>query len=227
MSPKKDPEEEYVEILERVRNTSSGLLLNLPSAPHFMCILQTKKGKPIGYPIWKTFEHKEGVLSLENETISSTLLSLAKNLKALNADPNTSTVIRITSGNQHYNFYLPSWDDHAQFCFVVAFEKNPKVNLSDEDREDLVLSIVKRLKQNEELMEIVSSPSQIQKEIKIGTPLYQRILQSISETIVKWDKTRVKYLEKSMKKERDRLVELSKQIQMKDNEQELMEQSKE
>ena len=58
----------------------------LPEKPVYMSMIRTFEGKPIGYPIWNSFVNRIGERSLNNETLSSTFMSLDKTLSDISTD---------------------------------------------------------------------------------------------------------------------------------------------
>lgn len=209
--------ERVLETLKELNKSASGLTFKLPSAPEFMCIMKCKNGKPVGLPIWKTFQHEDG-LTIANETVSATFLSLSQRLTMFNPDPKESTIIKITFGETTYSVFLPGKDDPDQFAFVVAFEKTERVKIADEDRVLLVKKIVERLTKFGELREWDDGAVDHRNEITVDHPLYRNILDAISEELLLWDKTRVKYLEDKLKKERKVLHELIRKLKENDKE---------
>ena len=69
---------------------SSDIDVEIQSLPEtvvvYMSIMRTLSGKPEGNPIWSSFDNKSKEKSLENESISSTFLSLANNVSELAED---------------------------------------------------------------------------------------------------------------------------------------------
>ncbi|RMG35091.1 MAG: hypothetical protein D6732_09670 [Methanobacteriota archaeon] len=202
-----DENTRFTETLTNLNKSAAGLTFRLPSAPEFMCIMKCKNGKPVGLPIWKTFQHQEG-LTIANETISATFLSLSQRLSMFNPNPNDSTIIKLTIGETTYSVYLPSPDDTHQFAFVVAFEKKERVKIADEDRHLLVRKIVDRLKQIDGFASWGDNDTDQRNEITIDHPLYKEILEAVSKELLEWDQKRVKYLEEKVKKDRKALHEI-------------------
>ncbi len=200
-------ENDLTKLVREINESAAGLTLKLPSAPEFMCLMRCIDGKPVGYPIWKTFEHTE-TLNLKNETVSATLLSLSQKLKFLNPDPMKSTIIKLKSNNSTFNIYLPGKQDEWQYSFVVNFEKKDKVPISDEDRRDLILKIVKRLKKLDGFEEFMAKNVNEKEEITPSNKFYSEILEAISDELIKWDKKRISYHEKRLKREREILMKM-------------------
>ncbi len=184
--------------------TGSDHILRLPSAPVYMTIMRTIDGKPFGEPIWNSFVHKGG-LSLENENISSTLISLSKNIANLSSDKK-GKVVRLTLEEKSYNIYLPG-DEKLQISFVIVFESSDTVLIDNKHKEELVMLVVDKLKK---LPEFISYLSGNEVQIRLEDPLYRKIQDLIGNVITEWDKKRVKYLMKKEEEERKRLAELAK-----------------
>jgi len=196
---------------EELLNSSSAVWIRLPSAPVFMCIMKTLEGKPIGMPIWKTFENRPDERTLENETVSSTLLNLSHILSMLTKGnrPDTEGVMRISYANRTWSIYLPSPTQEFQITFIVAFEETDQVLITTKDREVLTKELVQAIQTIKEFNERIKNEEEW--IIDIQDPLYKEILHKISDTIFQWDKKRIKYLKKEAEKLRKRLREEEKE----------------
>lgn len=190
-----------------VFESAAAKLLELPSAPAFMCIMRTIEGQPVGFPVWKTFENRPNELSLSNETLSSTFLSLSKNLKTLN--PNYSdekeTIMRISFNQRSWSIFVPGSESEFQISFFVAFEEKDSVDISDEDRVNLTNQIVEKLRKHPEI-QAISSGEVVRETINPNDELYREILEIVSKTIQTWDKKRIRYLKEEAEKERQRII---------------------
>ncbi len=184
-------------------------ILRLPSAPVYMSIIKTLNGKPVGIPIWNSFQSIEA-RSMTNEAMSSTFLQLAKNISDL-ADTKSKDgkVIRVTLDTRSYNIFNPSPDAKLQISFVVVFEQTDKVNLKQKHREELTRLIVQSLKKNKKFRKYLDS--EVSDQITKDHPLNDSIENDIAKVIIKWDDKRVEYLEKKAKEERERLKTLAKE----------------
>lgn len=190
-----------------VLESSAAVWLRLPSAPAFMCIMRTILGKPVGMPLWKTFENEPDKLSLTNESLSSTFLNLSKNLLSIVPDRKSDkdSVLRISFGGKSWNIYIPPNSTDYQFSFVVAFEDVDAVEIDDKAREQLTRAIVKRLQKIADLQAIING-TKVVETIELESSLYKDILTAVTEVIRKWDNTRIKYLEHEAEKLRLQLV---------------------
>ncbi len=191
-------------------NSSSSVWLRLPSAPVFMCVMRTIDGRPVGMPVWKSFENRPDERSMENETVSSTLLNLTHILSLLTKTKKEDgeSVMKISYADRTWSIYMPASNQPFQVTFIVAFEETDKVQITSKDREVLTKEIVnalagidefkKRLKNEEEWI------------VETHEPLYKTIMDTISETIYQWDKKRIKYLQKEADRIRKQLREEAK-----------------
>lgn len=180
-------------------------ILRLPSAPVYLSIMKTVEGKPYGNPVWISFVHREE-LSLENENISSTLISLSKNIANLSSE-DKGKVVRLTLDGKSYNIFLPGTGEF-QISFVIVFEKNDTILVEPKHNEELIMEIVKELSKLEEFREfLLKTDEQISKD----DPLYRKIQDVIGRSILSWDRKRVKYLMKKHEEESKRLAELARQ----------------
>ncbi|MCY3412192.1 MAG: hypothetical protein INQ03_11215 [Candidatus Heimdallarchaeota archaeon] len=185
--------------------TGSDHILMLPSAPSYMTLMKTIKGKPEGQPIWISFIHKEE-FSLSNKNISTTLISLSKILADL-ATEETGKVVHLTLEGKTYNIYIPGLETF-QISFVIVFEDNDHILVELKHRDELVFLIVKEL---EELKPLVDYLPMNEDEITMDDPLYREIQDAIARTILAWDKKRVKYLRDKLEEERKRIAKIAKQ----------------
>jgi hypothetical protein len=213
--------DEKVQDISTMRDDVSENWLKLPSAPVFMCIMKTEDGKPVGFPLWKSFDNKADELNLNNETLSSTFLSLSKNLRTLNPDytDETDTVLRITYNQRSWSVYIPAKNAEFQISFFVAFEETDQVKITDEDRSKLTKTIVENLKKIPELGKISKNELLIE-TIEKNTKLYSNILEVVSKAIQIWDKKRIKYLQLQAEIERQRIIEENKALQKEINQEE-------
>ena len=196
---------------EQLLNSSSAVWIRLPSAPVFMCIMKTLEGKPIGMPVWKTFENRPDERTLENETVSSTLLNLSHILSMLTKGNRSDSegVMKISYANRTWSIYLPSPTQEFQITFIVAFEETDQVLITTKDREVLTKELVQAMQTVEKFSEQIKNEEEW--IIDVQDPLYIEILHKISNTIFQWDKKRIKYLKKEAEKLRKRLMEEEKE----------------
>jgi len=196
---------------EQLLNSSSAVWIRLPSAPVFMCIMKTLEGKPIGMPVWKTFENRPDERTLENETVSSTLLNLSHILSMLTKGNRSDSegVMKISYANRTWSIYLPSPTQEFQITFIVAFEETDQVLITTKDREVLTKELVQAMQTVEKFSEQIKNEEEW--IIDVQDPLYIEILHKISNTIFQWDKKRIKYLKKEAEKLRKRLREEEKE----------------
>lgn len=183
-------------------------ILRLPSAPVYMSIMKTISGKPEGNPLWTSFISKDN-LSLENENVSSTLISLSKNIGDLASDSKKKDgkVIHIAIEKRSYNIYLPSADSEFQISFVVVFESSESILVEDKHRKELVRLVVTRLSKLISFLDYLSRDEEL---IERNNPLHREIQNVIADILQNWDKKRVKYLIKEEEKERRRLAKFAK-----------------
>lgn len=183
-------------------------ILRLPSAPVYMSIMKTISGKPEGNPLWTSFISKDN-LSLENENVSSTLISLSKNIGDLVADSKKKEgkVIHLAIDKRSYNIFLPSVDSEFQISLVVVFETSDSILVENKHKKELVRLVVNRLSKLISFLDYLSRDKEF---IKRDDPLYREIQNLIADIIQNWDKKRVKYLLKDEEKERRRLAKIAK-----------------
>lgn len=187
------------------------IISRLPSCPIYMSIMETIDGKPKGMSVWNSFENIEAKRIMNNESMASTFLSLAKNLSDMAEDVDKDgKIMRVSLNKKTYNIYSPHPNDDFQISFVVVFEDKDSILIDGKAKEDLVRRIVEVLRNNKNLRNHLDSVSE--KRISKDTPLYLEVSKGVSEAIVKWDQKRVRYLEEEMTAERDRvLTELAAQ----------------
>lgn len=183
-------------------------ILRLPSAPVYMSIMKTIDGKPEGNPLWTSFVSKDN-LSMENENVSSTLISLSKNIGDLASDSKKKDgkVIHLAIEKRSYNIYLPSADSEFQISFVVVFESSESILVEDKHRKELVRLVVTRLSKLISFLDYLSRDEEL---IERNNPLHREIQNVIADILQNWDKKRVKYLIKEEEKERRRLAKIAK-----------------
>ena len=86
-------------------NNKSDPLLRLPSSPVMMTMMRTIEGKPEGIPLWSSFISKDDEISMENENLTATLLSLARNITNLaESDNKEGYIFRVTIEKKRYTF---------------------------------------------------------------------------------------------------------------------------
>ncbi|MHA2250339.1 MAG: hypothetical protein ACXAD7_08250 [Candidatus Kariarchaeaceae archaeon] len=187
--------------------TGNDHILRLPSAPVYMSIIRTLESKPVGIPIWSSFEHKEE-RSMSNEAIAGTLLSLTKNIADLVDDSPDGKVVRVSLDNKSYNIYTPSKTARFQISFVVVFEDVDTILVKAKFKEELVKLMVEALRKSENFINYLETGVEVQ--IQATDDLHQEIQTRIAKVIKKWDNKRVEYLEKKAKEERERLLALAK-----------------
>lgn len=168
-------------------------------------MIVTDAGKPRGFPIWNSFENVASKRIMNNETMASTFMSLAKNLSEIGTDKDKNgKVMRVSLENKTYNVFSPYLSDDFQISFVVVFEDKDTILIQGKHKEELVRKIVEKLRENQDLRSHLLSEGD--KTIKKDSELYKEVSLVVSQVIVKWDGKRVKYLEKQEKQERKRLL---------------------
>lgn len=189
-------------------NNKSDPLLRLPSSPVMMTMMRTIEGKPEGIPLWSSFISKDDEISMENENLTATLLSLARNITNLaESDNKEGYIFRVTIEKKSYNFFIPHPLSDFQLSFIAVFETTDKILIKAVDKEELVKIIVSNLKLNQMVYDFINNGND---HVEHTSDLDKIIRNVVGQSILVWDKKRVKYLEKKLKEERKRLVALAK-----------------
>lgn len=174
----------------------------LPESPIvYFSLMRTGEGKPVGMPIWSSFDNRANERSMENETFSSTFLSLAKNVADMSEDlEGDGKNIRISINQKSYNIFLPHPNAPFQLCFVIVFEEQDYILVEDRYKTELVQIVRQRLEELEELHAFLLGTDE---QIDYGAPLGGQILNEVTKVIQKWDKKRVKYLRDKREQEEE------------------------
>ncbi len=188
---------------------TSDHLLRLPSSPVMMTMMRTIEGKPEGIPLWSSFISRDDEISMENENLTATLLSLARNITRLaETDNKEGYVFRVTIESKSYNFFIPHPHSDFQLSFIAVFEDKDEILIKAVDKEELVRIIVSNLKLNQMMYDFINNGDE---HVEYASDLDKVIRKVVGQSILIWDKKRVKYLEKKLKEERKRLIKLAKQ----------------
>lgn len=183
-------------------------LLRLPSSPMMMTMMRTIEGKPEGIPLWSSFLSRDDELSMNNENLTATLLSLARNItKLAESDSKDGYVFRVTIEKKSYNFFIPHQLSDFQLSFIAVFEDKDKILIKASDKEELVRIVVANLKLNQEVYDFINNGNE---HVEHTSDMDNIIRKVVGHSILNWDKKRVKYLEKKLKEERKRLIALAK-----------------
>ena len=147
--------------------------------------METLEGKPIGYPIWNTFEDKPSERTLNNETLSSTFISLAKTLSNIETDiPDNGQIMQVNLNNTNYSIYSPNPVDDFQIAFVVVFEEKDSALVSRKLREKLAKKLVKSLRNSKSLRNHLNNSSE--RQIMPGSSLHAEMNDLIDKSLLKW-----------------------------------------
>ena len=153
--------------------------------PIYMSIMETLEGKPVGYPMWNTFDDTPSERTMNNETLSSTFISLVKTLSNISEDiPNDGQIMQVSLQNTTYNIYLPHPEDEFQIAFVVVFEEKESSLISTSLRKKLAKKMVKTLRKCKPLRTHLKDSSD--RQIIPGSPLHAELDQIIDKSLLKW-----------------------------------------
>ncbi len=153
--------------------------------PIYMSIMETLEGKPVGYPIWNTFEDKPSERTLNNETLSSTFISLVKTLSKITEDNSKDgQIMQVSLQNITYNIYLPHSLDDFQIAFVVVFEEKESSLISTNLRKKLARKMVKTLRNCNSLRVHLNKSSE--RQIMPGSSLHAEMNKLIDKSLLKW-----------------------------------------
>lgn len=155
------------------------------SRPIYMSLMETLEGKPVGYPIWNTFDDQPNVRTLNNETLSSTFISLTKTLSNIESEiPSKGQVMQVNLNNTTYSIYSPSPEDDFQIAFVVVFEEKDSTLISKGLREKLARRLVKSLRNCKSLRIHLKNSSN--RQIMPGSNVHAEMDELINKSLLKW-----------------------------------------
>jgi hypothetical protein len=153
--------------------------------PIYMSLMETLEGKPQGYPIWNTFQDQPSRRSMNNETLSSTFISLSNILSNISEDVSKDgQIMQVSLKNITYNIYLPHPEDDFQIAFVVVFEEKESHLISTELRKKLARKLVKTLRSCKPLRTHLNESSN--KPIPSGGALHEEMNRMIDKSLLKW-----------------------------------------
>ena len=153
--------------------------------PIYMSIIETLEGKPIGYPIWNTFDDQPSERTLNNETLSSTFISLVKTLSKITEDiSKDGQIMQVSLQNTTYNIFLPHPEDDFKIAFVVVFEEKESSLISPALRKKLARKMVKTLRNCKPLRSHLEDSSE--RQIPSGSSLHEELDKLVSKSLLKW-----------------------------------------
>lgn len=153
--------------------------------PIYMSIMETLEGKPVGYPIWNTFDDQPSQRTLNNETLSSTFISLVKTLSKITEDvPPDGHIMQVSLQNTTYNIFLPNPTDDFQIAFVVVFEEKESSLISPNLRKKLAKKMVKTLRNHKPLRTHLQDSSD--RQIVSGSSLHTELDKLVEKSLLKW-----------------------------------------
>lgn len=182
-----------------------------------MSIMRTKEGKPVGIPIWSSFDSRNNARSMENESMSSTFLSLSKSVSDMAEDrEKDGKIVTISMGKRTFNIFLPHPQDDFQVSFVIVFEESDAILVKDKHKMELVHLVAYALRELNSFRDFLKGTKE---QIPKDSSLYAQILDHIAEKIKKWDRKRVTRIREKLEEER-RLSEEEERLAAEDEDEE-------
>lgn len=168
-----------------IANKNSENTDEIITRPIYMSIIETLDGKPVGYPIWNTFDDQPNERSLNNETLSSTFISLVKTLSKISEDMSKDgQIMQVSLQNTTYNIFLPHPEDDFKIAFVVVFEEKETSLISPNLRKKLARKMVKTLRNCKNLTLHLKESSD--RQIHDGSPLNEELDKIVAKSLLKW-----------------------------------------